>query len=68
VNKIETLIDERFNLLQSLMESQDHLKRPKQTMEVIESINKFSSVLSDSDKDYINCCIYALEQKEEWNI
>lgn len=68
MNKIEKLIDERFDLLQSLMENQDHLKKPKQIMEVIESINKFSSVLTDSDKDYINCCLYALEQKEEWNI
>jgi len=54
--------------LQELMEGQAHIDRPEYVNDVIESVSKFWSVLSDEDKDYIHCARDALENKTDWNV
>jgi len=49
------------------MENNYHLKRPEVVKEHIESISKFWSVLSEEDRDYIQGCQYAIEEKLKWN-
>jgi hypothetical protein len=54
--------------LQVLMEGQAHIDRPEYVNDVIESVSKFWTVLSDEDKDYIHCARDALENKTDWNV
>ena len=54
--------------LQELMEGQAHIDRPDYTQDIIDSVSKFWSVLSDEDKDYIQCSRDALENKMEWKV
>ena len=52
--------------LQEMMEKELHLSDPAGVQEKIASVNKFWSVLSDEDKDYIHGAQYALEEKSRW--
>jgi len=61
-------INSRMDHLQILMEGQAHIDRPEYTQDVIDSVSKFWSVLSEEDKDYIHCARDALENKTQWNI
>jgi len=64
---VQKKINERMDILQSWMENNYHLKRPEVVKEHIESISKFWSVLSEEDRDYIQGCQYAIEEKLKWN-
>ena len=63
---VQKKINERMDILQSWMEKNYHLKRPEVVKEHIESISKFWSVLSEEDRDYVQGCQYAIEEKFEW--
>jgi len=63
---VQKKINERMDILQSWMEKNYHLKRPEVVKEHIESISKFWSVLLEEDRDYIQGCQYAIEEKLEW--
>tara|TARA_Y100001958_G_C21073496_1_gene432226 strand:+ start:568 stop:789 length:222 start_codon:yes stop_codon:yes gene_type:complete len=65
---VQKKINERMDILQNWMENNYHLKRPEVVKEHIESISKFWSVLSEEDRDYIQGCQYAIEEKMEWNL
>jgi hypothetical protein len=68
MSNIRNLIKTRMDHLQELMEGQAHIDRPEYVNDVIESVSKFWSVLSDEDKDYIHCARDALENKTDWNV
>lgn len=63
---VQKKINERMDILQNWMENNYHLKRPEVVKEHIESISKFWSVLLEEDRDYIQGCQYAIEEKLEW--
>lgn len=65
---VKEKINSRMDHLQILMEGQAHIDRPEYTQDVIDSVSKFWSVLSEEDKDYIHCARDALENKTRWNI
>ena len=65
---VQKKINERMDILQNWMENNYHLKRPEVVKEHIESISKFWSVLSEEDRDYIQGCQYAIEEKFEWKL
>tara|TARA_Y100001937_G_scaffold38645_1_gene55008 strand:- start:358 stop:579 length:222 start_codon:yes stop_codon:yes gene_type:complete len=65
---VQKKINERMDILQNWMENNYHLKRPEVVKEHIESISKFWSVLSEEDRDYIQGCQYAIEEKMQWNL
>lgn len=58
-NKINT----RMDILQAWMEEDYHLKRPQVVYDHTLTISKFWSVLSEEDKDYIQCAQDAIETK-----
>jgi len=68
VSNTRNLIKTRMDHLQELMEGQAHIDRPEYTQDIIDSVSKFWSVLSDEDKDYIHCSRDALENKMEWKV
>lgn len=61
-------INERMDVLQSMMEDNVHLDSPEIVEQHIRTVSKFWSVLSDEDKDYIHGARYAIEEKVEWNV
>ena len=68
MSNTRNLIKTRMDHLQELMEGQAHIDRPEYTQDIIDSVSKFWSVLSDEDKDYIHCSRDALENKMEWKV
>lgn len=61
-------IKDRMDHLQQLMEGNNHLSRPEYVLDVIESVSKFWSALSEEDKDYIQCAQHAIENEMEWKV
>ena len=61
-------IKERMDVLQKMMESNIHLDDAQRVTRQIQTISKFWSVLSEEDRDYIQGCQYAIEEKYEWKI
>lgn len=68
MSDLKTKINKRMDHLQTLMESNAHLDRPEYVIDVIDSVSKFWSVLSDEDKDYIHCSRDAIEEKLKWEV
>jgi len=50
------------------MEENYHMRRPDVVEEHIQTIDKFWSVMTDEDKDYIHGARYAIEQKMKWDV
>jgi len=50
------------------MEGNHHLENPDDVLDIIESVSKFWSVLSEEDRDYIHGARYAIEEKMEWKL
>ena len=61
-------IDFRLDTLQSWMEINFHLKNPSQAYALTLSISKFWSVLSEEDREYVQCAQDAIEEGREWNV
>lgn len=59
-------IKSRLDHLELLMNGNAHIDRPEYTQSVIESITKFWSVLEESDRDYVQCALAALEDRLTW--
>ena len=66
MSDLRNKINNRLDNLEILMCSQKHLSEPGVVVECIDSLTKFWSILSDEDKDYIECARFALENKSEW--
>jgi len=56
-------IDQRMEILQAWMEVDYHMKRPAVVYDHTLRISKFWSVLSEEDKEYIQCAQDAIETK-----
>lgn len=65
---IKDKINERMDAVQEMMESNLHLENPEKVLEMIGSVSKFWSALSEEDREYIECARYAIEEKSEWNV
>lgn len=66
MTNLRNKINGRMNVLQHWVEGNYHLKNPDEVEEVIKSVSKFWSILSEEDKDYIDGIRYAIEHKIEW--
>ena len=56
-------INDRMDILQQWMEQDYHMKRPEVVYDHTLTISKFWSVLSEEDKEYIQCAQDAIETK-----
>ena len=61
-------IEERMDKLQALMESNQHLENPAEAYNLTMRVSCFWSVLSEEDREYIQCAQDAIEDKLEWNV
>ena len=58
-------INERMDILQNWMEQDYHIKRPEVVYEHTLTISKFWTVLSEEDREYIQCAQDAIETKSD---
>lgn len=65
---IRDKINQRMDVLQTMMEDNVHLDSPEIVELHIQTVSKFWSVLSEEDKDYIHGARHAIEEKVEWNV
>jgi len=56
-------INQRMDVLQAWMEVDYHLRNPKVVYDHTLTISKFWSVLSEEDREYIQCVQDAIETK-----
>jgi hypothetical protein len=66
---IKEKIRNRLVELESALSAGDHLKSAEGTiavLELISSIAKFTSILSDVERDFINAAKMAVADKVEW--
>jgi hypothetical protein len=67
-NPLELKIKQRMDILQGWMEDNYHLRRPEVVEEHIQTVSKFWSILQEEDRDYIDGCRFAIENKNNWKI
>jgi len=63
---VKEKIKERMDVLQKMMENNIHIDDAQRVTRQIETVSKFWSVLSEEDRDYIQGCQYAIEEKYKW--
>lgn len=61
-------INDRMDHLQLLMEGQAHLDRPEYVLDVMDTITKFWSVMTEDDKEYVQIARSALEDRKPWTV
>ncbi|OUV90782.1 MAG: hypothetical protein CBD03_05320 [Rhizobiales bacterium TMED143] len=70
-NGIRARNTERMNEVQRLMESNAHLDEGEDYNRLEELLSKLSmyfNVLTNEDRDYIQACRYAIDEKVDWSI
>lgn len=63
---VKEKIKNRMDTLEELMKSNKHLSNTEEVEDLISSVSKFWSVLSDEDRDFIHGARYAIETKSKW--
>lgn len=58
-------INERMDKLQEMMERDYHFEQPEEVYEHTLTVSKFWSVLSEEDREYIQCAQDAIETKSD---
>lgn len=58
-------INERMDKLQEMMEKDYHFEQPEEVYEHTLTVSKFWSVLSEEDREYIQCAQDAIETKSD---
>lgn len=56
-------IEQRMEILQAWMEVDYHMKNPEKVYDHTLTISKFWSVLSEEDREYIQCAQNAIDEK-----
>jgi hypothetical protein len=63
MQNLKDKINQRMDILQDWMEQDYHMKKPDVVYDHTLTISKFWSILSEEDKDYIQCAQDAIETK-----
>ena len=63
---IRQRIEERLNLLESMLTSQEHITNPDDVLEAIASVSKFYSVLTEEQREFIQAARLAVVERRDW--
>jgi|TARA_B110000483_G_C18083945_1_gene499213 hypothetical protein len=63
VQDLRIKIEQRMEILQAWMEVDYHMKNPEKVYDHTLTISKFWSVLSEEDREYIQCAQNAIDEK-----
>ena len=61
-------INEQLDKLETMLTSQQHLTSPETVGAQLEALSMYFHLMSDDDRDYVNCARIALEDKIEWKV
>ena len=64
--KLRDKLNERLDLLQKMMESNEHLTNPEEAYALTMKISFAWSVLSEEDREYVQCAQDAITEGWEW--
>jgi len=59
-------LDARLDELQEMMESNMHLEYPDKAMALTYRISPFWSILSEEDREYVQCAQDAIDEQWKW--
>lgn len=59
-------INNRLDQLQLIMESNEHLSNPEKAIGLTYRITPFWNILSEEDRDYVQCAQHAIEDGTRW--
>ena len=62
------IVNEKLNQLEQSLLTQDHINTPIEFLNQLVSLSKYFHLMSDEDRDYVNCAKEALEDQIEWRI
>jgi hypothetical protein len=65
---IRDKINRHLGTLDRMMCNNDHLKTAQSVEVQVQSVSKYWSSLSDSERDYLNAVRYALAELTPWNL
>ena len=66
---IREKIEARLDALEDSLQRQDHLAEdPVTVLEILASVSKFYSALSEEQRDFIQAARWAISEKKEWEI
>ena len=65
---IQDTINNKLNQLEQSLLNQDHLNNPIEFLIQLVSLSKYFHLMSDEDRDYVNCAKEALEDQIEWKV
>ena len=66
MSTIRQRIEERLNLLESMLTSQEHITNPDDVLEMIASVSKFYSVLTEEQREFVQAARWAVEERKDW--
>ena len=59
-------INHRLDMLQEMLENNEHLDNPTKAYDLTLRISPFWSILSEEDREYVQCAQDAIEEGWEW--
>jgi len=67
MNTIKAKIEARLDALEESLQRQDHLAEdPDAVLEILASVSKFYSALSEEQRDFIQAARWAVEERKDW--
>lgn len=63
---IRQRIEERLNLLESMLTAQRHISDPDAAYQTIDSVSKFYSVLTEEQREFVQAARWTIEEQKEW--
>ena len=65
---IRQRIEERLNLLESMLTSQQHMSDPPEVLDALASVSKFYSVLSEEQREFVQAARWATDSRNVWKL
>ena len=59
-------INHRLDTLQEMLENNEHIDKPSAAADLVNRISPFWSILSEEDRDYVQCAQHAIEDGLKW--
>ena len=63
---IRQKVTARIDELQRIMEANEHLTEPQKAVDLTHRISPFWSILSEEDREYVQCAQDAISEGWEW--
>jgi len=65
--QIRTKVVSRLNEIEKRMKQQEHLNNPTSVLDLLSEVDKFFTVLTEDEKDFIGAVAYAIRTKTRWD-